>query len=66
MTAGIQAIDTDPGAARPAGLRATALRRLRRDPVATARTADGRSASAAGPCGSPGPRSTCGGASSAR
>ncbi len=34
MTAGIQAIDTDPGAARPAGLRATALRRLRRDPVA--------------------------------
>ena len=34
MTAGIQAIDTEPGAARPAGLRATALRRLRRDPVA--------------------------------
>jgi ABC-type antimicrobial peptide transport system permease subunit len=34
MTAGIQAIDTGPGAARPAGLRATALRRLRRDPVA--------------------------------
>ena len=25
MTAGIQAIDTEPGAARPAGLRATAL-----------------------------------------
>ena len=42
MTAGIQAIDTEPGAARPAGLRATALRRLRRDPVATARTADGQ------------------------
>lgn len=35
MTASIQSIGTDPGggAARPAGLRATALRRLRRDPA---------------------------------
>jgi len=35
MTSSIQSVGTDPGAAaRPAGLRATALRRLRRDPVA--------------------------------
>lgn len=34
MTIELQTIDLEPGAARPAGLRATALRRLRRDPVA--------------------------------
>lgn len=34
MTIDMQSIDLEPVAARPAGLRATALRRLRRDPVA--------------------------------
>jgi ABC-type dipeptide/oligopeptide/nickel transport system permease subunit len=34
MTAGLQGVDIEPtGGARPAGLRATALRRLRHDPV---------------------------------
>ncbi|MGO8960378.1 MAG: hypothetical protein ACLQFR_23855 [Streptosporangiaceae bacterium] len=33
MTIDMQGIDLEPGAARPAGLRATALRRLRHDPV---------------------------------
>ncbi len=46
MTTSMQAIELEPGGqgtARPAGLRATALRRLRRDQVALVRVQPARS-----------------------